>query len=188
MKETQQTRVVLAADLLYEVKRLSDRGARMIQLGCTQDGEVFELNYSFDIDGGFENIRVCTNGNEVIPSVSNIYLCSFIYENEIHDLYGITFEGIAVDYKGTLIKTAKLHPFRMDPTEMKKTVKGKGKLQAKTLKEEVPSESVPEQTADQEIQTDATGEVFKAVESIEGRGNIETVEKEEDREDKKEAE
>ena len=126
MKETQTIRVVLATDLMYEVKRFSDRGARMVQLGCTQDGETFELNYSFEVDGTFENLRVCTNGNEAIPSVSNLYLCAFIYENEIHDLYGISFEGIAVDYKGTLIKTAKLHPFRMDPTEMKGKAKAKG--------------------------------------------------------------
>lgn len=163
MKETQQTRVVLAGELMYEVKRFFDRGARMIQLGCTQDREVFELNYSFDVDGTFENIRVCTDGNEVIPSVSNIYLCSFLYENEIHDLYGITFEGIAVDYKGTLIKTAKLHPFRMDPTEMKGMVKGKGKIQAKPPKEEekASNESFPEQTTDQEI-----AEIVETVETV----------------------
>ena len=179
MKEIQQTRVVLACDLMYEVKRFSDRGARMIQLGCTQDREVFELNYSFDVDGMFENIRVCTDGNEVIPSVSNIYLCSFLYENEIHDLYGIIFEGIVVDYKGTLIKTAKLHPFRMDPTEMKGMVKGKGKIQAKPPKEEekAPYESFPEQTSDQEI--------AEIVENVENEENM-NVENIKDIEEKKE--
>ena len=170
MKEIQQTRDLLVADLLYEVKRFSDRGARMIQLGCTQDGEVFELNYSFDVDGMFENIRVCTDGNTVIPSVSNIYLCAFLYENEIHDLYGITFEGIAVDYKGTLIKTAKVHPFRMDPSDMKKTVKGKGKSQAKPEKEE-------EKQVDQEIKTD-TALADDVVPGVEDEESIEKKEAE----------
>lgn len=183
MKENQETRVILAADLMHEVKRFSDCGARMIQLGCTQDGEVFELNYSFDIDGVFENIRVCTDGNEVIPSVSNIYLCSFIYENEIHDLYGITFEGIAVDYKGTLIKTAKLHPFRMDPAEMKKKVK-KGKDQTEPQREETPQESSA-QTTDQEIQADIADEIAKTAEMTE---ILEMVEDVENKEEKKEAE
>jgi ech hydrogenase subunit D len=143
MKETQPTHVIPVVDLMLQVKRFFDRNGRMIQIGCTQNGEVFELNYSFDVDGAFENIRVITDGNEVIPSVSGIYFCSFIYENEIHDLYGIAFEGIAVDYKGTLIRTAKLHPFRMDPMEM--TAKPKAKIAAKDPKpEESPAQVVTE--------------------------------------------
>jgi len=152
MKEAQPTQVISTVDLMLEVKRFLDQNARMIQIGCTQDGEVFELNYSFDVDGAFENLRVLTDGNETIPSVSNIYLCAFIYENEIHDLYGIHFEGIAVDYKGTLIKTAKLHPFRMDPSEMK--AKPKGKVAAKAPKEE-------------ESPTEQSGEVVEIAEVIE---------------------
>ena len=151
MRETQAIRVVLATDLLHEVKRFSDRGARMIQIGCTQDGHVFELNYSFDVDGVFENIRVCTNGNETICSVSNVYLCAFIYENEIHDLYGISFEGIAVDYKGTLFQTAKLHPFRMEPNAMKGKAKAKGAAKPATKAATKPSdeEKQTEQSVDQ---------------------------------------
>jgi len=152
MKETQPTHVIPVVDLLLAVKRFFDKNARMIQIGCTQDGEVFELNYSFDVDGTFENIRVLTDGNEVIPSVSTIYFCSFIYENEIHDLYGIRFEGIAVDYKGTLIKTAKLHPFRMDPTEVK--AKPKAKAAAKPAKSE-------------ESPADQGSEVVEVVENVE---------------------
>ena len=142
MKEAQPTRVISVVDLMLEVKRFFEKNARMIQLGCAQNGEVFELNYSFDVNGAFENIRVLTDGNEVIPSVSTIYLCAFIYENEIHDLYGINFEGIAVDYKGTLIKTAKVHPFRMDPTAMK--AKPKAKTAAKPPNEEETQESIVE--------------------------------------------
>jgi ech hydrogenase subunit D len=150
MKEDQPTLVVSAVDLMLHVKRFFDQNARMIQIGCTQDGEVFELNYSFDVSGAFQNIRVLTDGNEAIPSVSAIYLCAFIYENEIHDLYGITFEGIAVDYKGTLIKTAKLHPFRMDPAEMK--AKPKAKVAAKPPKEEEsPAEESREIVEDSEV-------------------------------------
>jgi len=147
MKETQSIRVISVVNLMLEMKRFFDQNARLIQLGCTQDGEIFELNYSFDVNGAFENIRVLTDGNEVIPSVSTIYLCAFIYENEIHDLYGISFEGIAVDFKGTLIKTAKVHPFRMDPDEMK--VKPKAK---KPPKEETPAkENIVEGTEVVEI-------------------------------------
>jgi len=161
MKETQPTKVIPLADLMLEVKRFFDQNARMIQIGCTQNGEVFELNYSFDANGAFENIRVITDGDETIPSVSAIYFCAFVYENEIHDLYGIRFEGIVVDYKGTLIKTAKLHPFRMDPTQMK--AKPKVKPAAKEPKPEEP----PAQETIEVVEVTEAVEAEKVVEVAE---------------------
>ena len=45
-------------------------------------------------------------------SVSNIFEPAFLYENEMHDLFGIKINLIKIDYNGTLYKTAKETPFK----------------------------------------------------------------------------
>jgi ech hydrogenase subunit D len=46
-----------------------------------------------------------------LPSISSIYLCAILYENEIHDLFGVQVAGIAIDFKGKFYKTAIKFPF-----------------------------------------------------------------------------
>ena len=46
-----------------------------------------------------------------VPSITPIYWCAFAYENELHDLFRIHVEGIAVDYKGKFYKTTVPFPF-----------------------------------------------------------------------------
>lgn len=35
-----------------------------------------------------------------IKSLSQVYPCAFIFENEMHDLFGITVENLSIDYQG----------------------------------------------------------------------------------------
>jgi hypothetical protein len=37
--------------------------------------------------------------------MSGIYLCALLIENEYQDLFGLTFEGLAIDFKGHLYLT-----------------------------------------------------------------------------------
>jgi ech hydrogenase subunit D len=52
-----------------------------------------------------------------IPSITKIYPCAFLYENEMHDLFGIRIKDINIDYKGTLYKLARPKPFNPDPEQ-----------------------------------------------------------------------
>ena len=56
----------------------------------------------FDKDYHFENIRITITGDTEVPSISGMYWNSFIYENEMHDLFGIQVRGMNIDFKGTL--------------------------------------------------------------------------------------
>jgi ech hydrogenase subunit D len=40
-----------------------------------------------------------------------------VYENEIHDLYGLPVTGINIDFAGTFYKTAIKHPFSVTITK-----------------------------------------------------------------------
>ncbi len=73
--------------------------------------EGYEINYSFDKDYKFQTLRILVKQDTVVPSISSVYWGAFIYENEIHDLFGITVAGMNIDFKGTFYKTMVKYPF-----------------------------------------------------------------------------
>ncbi len=98
--------------LLDKVGRFKADGYRLVQICCSKLPEKLELCYSFDKDYEFSTIRISlVNTDTVIPSVSKIYWNGFLYENEIHDLFGIKVDGMAIDYKGKFYHTAIGTPF-----------------------------------------------------------------------------
>ena len=97
--------------LAAKVQELKDAGYRLVQIGCTRL-EQFELNYSFDKNYEFVNLRLAIPSNsQEIPSISGIYLAAFLYENELHDLFGLNIKNIAVDYQGNFYRTTVKWPF-----------------------------------------------------------------------------
>ena len=35
-----------------------------------------------------------------VPSITGVYPAAFVFENESHDLFGVSFEGISIDFGG----------------------------------------------------------------------------------------
>ena len=78
-------------------------------------GTDFELLYSFAKGYDFRNLRVTLpRQGATLPSITEAYLCAFLYENEIHDLFGVKFPGLAIDFKGNFLKTRLKNPFVAD--------------------------------------------------------------------------
>ena len=111
VNEEQTTIGVALEDLTREVKALQTDGYRLVQIGCTDIGGAYEVNYSFDKGYQFRNLRLTVGPETEVPSISDIYWGAFVYENEMHDLFGIPVNGINIDFKGTFIKTAEKYPF-----------------------------------------------------------------------------
>ena len=111
IQEEQTIIEVALPDLLREVERLHADGYRLVQIGCTDLGGAYEINYSFDKGYQFKNLRLKVGPDTGVPSISGIYWGAFVYENEMHDLFGIPVSGINIDFKGTFIRTAKKYPF-----------------------------------------------------------------------------
>jgi len=110
--EHQVTTIIPIDHLMGEVKKRHDTGYRLVQIGCGQFDNLFEINYSFEKEMTFENLRIVLDEKTEIPSITDLYKAAFVYENEIRDLYGVLIHGIAIDYQGTFIRTAQKHPFR----------------------------------------------------------------------------
>jgi len=112
MKQPQQAiKTIAVEELIHQVHSFHDDGYRLVQISCASEGDAFEVTYSFDKDLTLTHLRIPASTEKPIPSISRIYLAAFVYENEIADLFGIPFSGIAIDYKGTFIRTSIPHPF-----------------------------------------------------------------------------
>jgi ech hydrogenase subunit D len=98
--------------LVTEADRRRRRGFRLVQICATRQADQLELTYSFDLDGQMENLRLhVPTANARVPSLSSVYWCAFIYENEMHDLFHLEVEGMAVDFQGNFYQTAVKYPF-----------------------------------------------------------------------------
>ena len=102
-----------AADLLGKAAQYKKDGYRMVQILCTRVPEDYELTYSFDKDYVMENLRVIVPLEGSVMSVTSQYWYAFVWENEIHDLFGLNVEFIApeVDYGGKFFHLAKPMPW-----------------------------------------------------------------------------
>jgi len=111
MDVKQEIRNITLDELVSTVKDFSSKGYRLVQMSCTKLGENMQLNYSFDKDYEFINLRLDITIDTQVQSISDIYWSAVMYENEIHDLFGLNFNGMAMDFKGNLYKTAVKTPF-----------------------------------------------------------------------------
>ena len=69
-------------------------GWRYVQTLAVLTEEGVDLVYSFMKDGHLANSVVSIGRDAVVPSISDLFLAAFVFENEIHDLFGIAFEGL----------------------------------------------------------------------------------------------
>ena len=104
---------IVALDALLDLVRARhDAGWRLVQISATRIADQVELTYSFDLNGRLDNLRLSVFGAEPrLPSISGIYGCAILYENEIHDLFNVQVDGLAVDFKGNFYKLAVKFPF-----------------------------------------------------------------------------
>jgi len=107
-----------------QTQKMFEDGYRFLTMSCVDLGEGgFDLLYHFDKDLSLVNYRLTVEKGVAVPSVSPIYFCALLIENEIRDQFGVTFDGVVLDFGGTLyleedVRTA---PFcKMSITEKKK--------------------------------------------------------------------
>lgn len=99
-------------NLLPEVLELKNEGYRLVAITCTnKDG--LELSYSFDKNYEIFSLRIMTDAETEVSSISIMYPYSFLYENEIKELFGVNIKNINLDFNDTLYKIPIKTPFNM---------------------------------------------------------------------------
>lgn len=98
-----ETMNLVKSQIASEVLALKNKGYRFVTMSCVDLGDSFDLLYHFDLDLKLTHLRLnVPKADKVVPSISGIYFAALIIENETQDHFGITFEGIALDFGGHL--------------------------------------------------------------------------------------
>ena len=99
-------------DLLSVVRGMKKDGYRLLQICATKVSAGFEILYSFD-NGEHEltNLKLTVPEEEEVQSVTGEYWGAFIYENEMHDLFGIKIVNNELDYGGNFFKVVEPTPW-----------------------------------------------------------------------------
>ncbi|HEX2949785.1 MAG TPA: NADH-quinone oxidoreductase subunit C [Armatimonadota bacterium] len=91
-------------ELLNVVQTMSLEGYRFVTASCVSNPDgPFELIYHFDRDTYLTNYRLYVRKNEEVPSISKIYFCAILVENEMKELFGLNVKDIAIDYGGRML-------------------------------------------------------------------------------------
>ena len=79
------------------------RGFRFVAVTCSDVGETHDLIYTFEKDQEIYNLRLNLPKGEEAPSISVVFFAAALAENEIKDLFGVNFRGLAIDYEGRFL-------------------------------------------------------------------------------------
>ncbi|HJJ46639.1 MAG TPA: NADH-quinone oxidoreductase subunit C [Methanocorpusculum sp.] len=110
-----------SAEIVAATEKIKKEGYRLVVVTCTPNGEMYDITYSFDKENTLVHYRVTLPEESEVPSICGSYFGAFVYENEIHDLYGFRFSGVSIDFKGTFIRTSVPYPFKTKKPEPKVT-------------------------------------------------------------------
>ncbi len=126
MFEEQEIIEIGPEELLESVRSRSEEGFRLVQIGCTREEASFQIDYTFDREYRFLNLRLNLPAEDArLPSITELYGCAFTYENEIHDLFGIEVRGNKLDYQGNFYRVPLAAPFNIPGTVKEKAPEGK---------------------------------------------------------------
>lgn len=94
--------VVALEALVGEVAKMKVQGYRFVTLSCTElDARSIDVLYHFDRDLSLKHLRMTVPKGALVPSISPVYFAAFLVENEVQDLFGLRFDGLALDYGRT---------------------------------------------------------------------------------------
>ncbi|MEY8562283.1 NADH-quinone oxidoreductase subunit C [Eggerthellaceae bacterium 3-80] len=134
---------------LQELPELSNQrkadGWRFVQLLAVNTDAGIDLIYSFMKDGLLVNSEIKgVTKDQTVPSITNNFLAAFVFENEVHDLFGVNIEGIAIDFGGNFYALAQKEPMTIISPEQKAAREKARKIaEAKAAKEKASQEAAP---------------------------------------------
>ena len=100
--------------------RMKDEGYRFIQTHAVNCGDTVDLYYSFMKDGAITTYRIeGVTAEQPVPSITDIFLAAFVFENEARELFGVDMRDIVLDFQGGLYAPAESEPMRFISPEQK---------------------------------------------------------------------
>ena len=104
--------IVKAEEIIDEAQKLKHDGYHLMQQCATRTPDGYELVYTFGKALEMYQVKIILTEGQSISSISSVFPCAFLYENEMHDLFGVDIKMISLDYKGAFYRTAIETPFK----------------------------------------------------------------------------
>ena len=121
------------SDLLTRVQTLKHDGIRFVQMCAEKDSQDnIDLLYTF-YDETMENalnLVVPLKPGDKVPSIQEMYFAAFSYENETHDLFGVRFINMKLDFGGHFFNLAAESPMTIISPEQRAAREKAAKLKA----------------------------------------------------------
>ena len=96
---------VTAETLISQVANKLQQGCRFVTMTCLSAEGGCDILYHFDKNYQLSSLRLHVVEGDSVPSITGQYLAAVLAENEIRDFFGLSFQGIAIDFKGRLLLT-----------------------------------------------------------------------------------
>ena len=120
--EFKQTYTTLDLNKIHDnAKTLKDEGARYVQILAVNYDDAIDLVYTFmSKDGELKDFNIDGISKDAkVESISDLYFEAFVCENEIHDLFGLTFENLKLDFAGKFYSLSEEKPMTViSPAEL----------------------------------------------------------------------
>lgn len=118
-------------DVCNIAKERKENGWHFIQLLAKKTQTGIDLVYSYRKDSEMEDLLVKDVKHEdKVASITESYIAAFVFENEIHDLFGLNIEGIAIDFKGKFYNVAVDEPMNVISPEVAQRLEKQAKIDA----------------------------------------------------------
>jgi len=109
-------------ELLTRVQTLKHEGMRFVQMCAETTEQGIDLLYTFYDETREHALNLCVYGIDAesrVPSIQGLYFAAFSYENETHDLYGVRFINMKLDFGGHFFNVAVDSPMTVITPEQK---------------------------------------------------------------------
>lgn len=107
MSVKQDFRPLALDQLLDTCKEYKEKGYRLDQLlPKLERDDTITMIYTFVMGEEIVNFKIggIIKNETVVPSVTELFIAAFVFENEAHELYGVNIEDNVLDFKGNFYK------------------------------------------------------------------------------------
>lgn len=169
---TQDFRPLELDDLVSTARSFKEDGYRLAQIHpLLERDDSISMFYTFVKCA--EVINFCVKGIEKgvteVPSVTDLFIAAFVFENEAHDLYGVNVVGNVLDFKGKFYQFAEgvEAPMTIISPEQLAAREKAAKVAAAKAARAAKAKAAAEEKADAGSDVPSTSEGAKAVDDLE---------------------
>lgn len=107
-----QMETIEVGELMPRCAMMKNYGWRLCQIHSVRIPDGYEVTYTLAKDYDLYNFKVVVGETEAIPSITPIFSCAWMYENEIVELFGVNIKNILRNYQKKLYKIHVETPFK----------------------------------------------------------------------------